>query len=185
MGNEQNEQQVVYANDTPIEQVVGSPRALKALKAKGINKVGDIRSLAEVSAIPGVSAGVVAQLSELPIRKDEPANPNADVEEGEHPIVLRSPSNGYIIRLLGGDIIPPPIGMPGRPQIVQPVAIMFRNGAAELTRRVWLMAKHRRDEQKVAQELAVPAEKAPWRGEAIRYLKNRRPFKQRMFAIIE
>lgn len=175
----------VYADDTPIEQVVGSPRALKALKAKGINKVGDIRSLAEVAGIPGVSAGVVAQLSELPIKKESTADQNTDVEEGEHPIVLRSPSNGYIIRLLGGDIVPPPIGMPGRPQIIQPVAIMFRNGAAELTRKVWLMAKHRRNEELIAKELATPAEKAPWRGEAIRYLKSRRPFKQRMFAIIE
>lgn len=185
MAASDNTTPTVYADETPIEQVIGSPRALKALKAKGINKVGDIRSLAEVASIPGVSSGVVAQLSELPIAKEPATNQNADVEEGEHPIVLRSPSNSYIIRLLGGDIVPPPPGMPGRPQIIQPIAIMFRNGAAELTRKTWLMAKHRRDESKVAQELAQPAEKAPWRGEAIRYLKNRRPFKQRMFAIIE
>lgn len=184
MANETSSPAVTYADDTPIEKVVGSPRALKALRAKGINKVGDIRSLADVAAIPGVGAGTVAQLSELPIRKEAPPAAT-EVEEGEHPIILRSPSAGYIIRLLGGDIVPPPVGMPGQPRIVQPIAIMFRNGAAELTRKTWLMVKHRRNEVKVAEELAIPADKAPWRAEAIGYLKTRRPFKQRWFAVIE
>lgn len=174
-----------YANETPIEDVVGSPKALKALKAKGINKVGDIRSMADVVSIPGISPGVIAQLSELPIQKEKPPVKDSDIEEGEHPVILRSRFPGFIIRLLGGDVIPPPVGMPGRPAIVNPIAIMFKAGAATLDRRLWLTAKHRRNAMAVEAEMAKPAAEAPWRAEAIRWLRSKATHKQGAFIVLE
>jgi len=174
-----------YASETPIEDVVGSPKALKALKAKGINKVGDIRSMADVIGTPGLSAGVIAQLGELPIRKEKPPVKDSDIEEGEHPVILRSRFPGFIIRLLGGDIIPPPVGMPGRPAIINPVAIMFKAGNATLDRRLWMVMKHRRNEAAISSEMSKPATEAPWRADAIKWLRGKATHKQGAFIVLE
>ena len=174
-----------YTDETPIEDIIGSPKAIKALKDKGIHKVGDIRSMADVMGLKGVSPGVIAQLGEPPIAKQKPPVKDDEIEEGPHPVILRSRHAGYIIRLLGGDIIPPTPGMPGRPSILQPVAVMFKAGAAELTRETWLIAKHRRDGVKIAEEMAKPATEAPWRGPAIRWLRGKRTYKQGAFIVLE
>lgn len=174
-----------YSDETLIEDVVGSPKALKALKAKGINKVGDIRSMADVVSIPGVTPGVIAQLSELPIRKEKPPVKDSDIEEGEHPIILRSRFPGFIIRLLGGDIVPAPVGMPGRPSIIQPIAVMFKAGAATLDRRLWLTMKYRRNMLTVEAEMAKPATEAPWRAEAVRWLRGKATHRQGAFIVLE
>lgn len=172
------------SDSTKIEDVVGSPKALKALRAKGINTVGDIRSIAEVASIPGMTAGAIAQLSELPIKK-EAAKAVVEIEEGPHPVVLRSRFPAYILRLLGGDIVAPTPGMPGSPRILQPIAIFFRDGNATLTRETWVTAIHRRDPVKIAAELAKTPEEAPWRGPAISWLRGKRTHKQGNFIVLE
>lgn len=174
-----------YSDDTPIEDVIGSPKAIKALKAKGINVIGDIRSLAEIASIPGVSSGVLAQLEEVGAKKEKAPTKDEDVEEGTHSIVLRSRFPGFIIRLVGGDVVPAPIGMPGRPGILLPIAIYFKNGAAEFTRELWLAAKFRRDTVAIQAELLKPVTEAPWRAAAIRWLRSKSSHRRGDFIVLE
>jgi len=171
--------------NTPIEDVIGSPRAIKALKAKGINKIGDIRSLPEIATLAGVSSGVLARLQEAGASSTKPATPVDEIEEGEHPVVLRSKHAGYILRLLGGDVVPAPVGIPGRPSIVQPVAIMFKNGEAELSRQTWVTMRHRRDQFKINEDMAHPAADRPWRAEAIGWLRSRTSHRRGDFVVLE
>lgn len=176
---------LALGDDVKIEDVIGSPKAIKALKAKGINKIGDIRSIAEVAAIPGMTAGALAQLSELNTVKKESPKAVVEIEEGPHPIVLRSKFPAYILRLLGGDIVAPSPGMPGSPRILQPIAVFFKDGNATLTRETWVTAIHRRDPVKIAAELAKDPVEVPWRGPAISWLRSKRTHKQGNFIVLE
>ena len=167
-----------------LEDVVTSPRALKALTEKGFKKVGDIRSVQDVSGMKGVTPGALAQLAEAGVRKERGEIRDDEIEEGEHNVVLRSRHLSYVVRIVGGDVLPP-IHQGARPRVIDPVAVYFKQGAAVLTRELWLVKKHHRDLKAVAAEMAKPAAEAPWRRDAIAYLRSLGAHVRGDFTILE
>lgn len=150
---------------TKIEQVVANRAAVMALKKRGIHTVGDLQGSAEAKTLP-----------ELPA--------DAIVPETDANIVLRSDKfPGLILRLLKGEAQVNPVTK--TMLVLQPVAVEFRGGAGILERRKWLLTKHNRDEAAVARELAKPAKEAPWRNEAIKWLRSRMAYTRGDFKIVE
>ena len=124
-------------------------------------------------------------MADLQTVKAETPKVEAQIEEGPHPIVLRSRFPSYIIRLLGGDIVAPMPGMPGTPRVLQPIALFFKNGSATLTREVWVTSVNHRDQAKIAIEMAKTPEEAPWRANAIKWLREKRTHRQGNFIVLE
>ena len=72
-----------------------------------------------------------------------------------------------------------------RPRVIEPHAIYFKDGAAVLTRKDWLIRKHYRDMDKVVSELGKPAKESPWRRDAIGYLRGLGSHRRGDFQILE
>lgn len=148
---------------TPIKEALTSPAAIKQLEARGFNTIGDLRAASE------------------PTDPSAPVAPSPVVESDE-PIQLRSKWDGYVLRLVPGDVVTQAFG---RPRVLVPVALEFRNGEAEMSRENWLNVKHQRDAQKIMAELLRPSSEAPWRKDALMWLKMRVGFRRNDFAVME
>lgn len=168
------------SDDTTLASVLTSQKAIKALKDAGIMTVGDVRKRAieELSSIRGVGDSTLDFIRHMGV--PEKMAPSEELEEGAHPIELRSPFPGYRIRLLRGDAV---FNGPSV-RVIQPVFVDFKEGVGQLKRETFLMAKHFRDEQKVREEMSKPVEQAPWRREAGEWLKQRNAYKRKQFIIL-
>lgn len=151
-------------DDAPLRSIMSSPSAIKQLEDRGIRTVGQLRSACEPEA-------------------KSVFNPAPKPIEGDHPIELRSPWASYVLRLVPGDIITS--GLTGRPRILIPIAIEFRAGEAKMTREHYLQIKHQRDEKAINEELLKPVSEAPWRADALSWLRRREAFRRNNFAILE
>lgn len=166
-------------DETALEVLVASPRALAALVGAGYKTLGDVRKakLVKVEKVKGVGLVTLEGLRDA-LRGMGPAGAAATVqepekreetwEEGAHDVHLHSPHRGFQFPLKKARRL---MSASGEETIQSPLWIEFDEGEARVSRRQWFLKVFDGDEVRV--EEAVERGQ-PWRLLCVAWLRARR-----------
>lgn len=160
--------------ETPIAEIVASPRAAKALRDAGFATLADVKTkgvgaAAQVALVGEVT--VQALIEALGPQMEQAPEPTA-IEEGPHPLHLHSPPGGCTAFPLkkAKRVYNPTTGTSEEQETLW---LEFENGEAKLTSRMWFLRVHDGDEAKADADVKAGT---PWRQQAAAWLRARRNF---------
>jgi hypothetical protein len=168
------------ATQTPINEVVASPRAVKALRDNGFRYIEQVTDLEEVARIPHVGDVTISQLVEA-LSGDSPVtgeSVSSTVEECDNPLRLESPWENLSLRLTSAGEVN--IGTK-RTRIINPKFLRFEGGVAQFTKAHW--ADIICDNDPFERRKFISSD-APWRVEADSWLRAKPAFRRGDFIIL-